>query len=385
MKVLLLDTSFSSAPIYNSLLDQGCDVYVCGNNPDDYLARSVNQYHRLDYSCAEKVASLLSSDAFDVVVPGCNDVSYSVCAELKGMGFQSFVDDKEVVDALFSKDNYRDLLTSLNVPTPKVIEALTETESESVCFPVIVKPTDSYSGLGISVVDQPSDLDLAIDQAKKYSKNDTVVIEQFVTGQLCSHSAFVKGGEILWDVFVDEYCFFNPYAVDISFVNLRISDAIQVTLRESVRKIVSHLGLVDGLLHTQFIYKNDECWLIEATRRCPGDLYSRLIEHTLGVNYAGHYAAFLIGQHNEASLDILNMRHDPVIRSTLNVAEGKVAGAIYPPEDLRLIELISLVPLGARDPNRSRVGVAFFVCDKERNIRSKAESLEFYRQVSNNL
>jgi hypothetical protein len=47
-KVLLLDTSFSSAPIYSALVELGYDVYVCGNNPQDYLAVTVEKYCPLD-------------------------------------------------------------------------------------------------------------------------------------------------------------------------------------------------------------------------------------------------------------------------------------------------------------------------------------------------
>ena len=37
MKILLLDTNFSSGPIYNYLVESGNEVYVIGNNPNDFL------------------------------------------------------------------------------------------------------------------------------------------------------------------------------------------------------------------------------------------------------------------------------------------------------------------------------------------------------------
>ena len=43
-KVLLVDTGFSSQPIYQSILDLGYDVHVVGGRPDDALARIAEQY-----------------------------------------------------------------------------------------------------------------------------------------------------------------------------------------------------------------------------------------------------------------------------------------------------------------------------------------------------
>ena len=39
VRVLLLDTAFAAAPIYNFLVESGHEVWVMGNRPDDLLAR----------------------------------------------------------------------------------------------------------------------------------------------------------------------------------------------------------------------------------------------------------------------------------------------------------------------------------------------------------
>ena len=50
IKVMLLDTNFSAKPIYDYLVQTGTEVYVVGGNPNDVLAKSVNNYINLDYS-----------------------------------------------------------------------------------------------------------------------------------------------------------------------------------------------------------------------------------------------------------------------------------------------------------------------------------------------
>ena len=68
------------------------------------------------------------------------------------------------------------------------------------------------------------------------------------------------------------------------------------SLRASIRRLAASLHLPNGLVHTQFIARGDHYWIIEVTRRCPGDLYSLLIEFSTGYPYAASYAAPFVGK-----------------------------------------------------------------------------------------
>ena len=95
--------------------------------------------------------------------------------------------------------------------------------------------------------------------------------------------------EILYDFFVEEHCITNPYAVDTSTIALDLKREVKHKLRENLNKLTQKLGLVDGLIHTQFLCQGDNYWLIESTRRSPGDLYSLLIEKATGFPYSKYY------------------------------------------------------------------------------------------------
>ena len=75
-KALLLDTNVSSLPVYEFLINQGYDTYVIGGNPDDCLAKYTNAYINCNYSNPLLLDQVISKNQFDVIVPGCNDVSY---------------------------------------------------------------------------------------------------------------------------------------------------------------------------------------------------------------------------------------------------------------------------------------------------------------------
>lgn len=156
----------------------------------------------------------------------------------------------------------------------------------NMAFPLLVKPVDAYSGLGISRVDEAFALDVALALAIQASASGDIVIESFCQGNLYSHSAFVRDGDIACEYFVDEYCTVYPWQVNSSCLSVGLNDRLRERVSECMQSLVREAGFCDGLLHTQFIANDERFWLIELTRRCPGDLYSRLIEFSTRTPYA---------------------------------------------------------------------------------------------------
>ena len=62
MKILLLDTNFSSGPIYDYLIESGNEVYVIGNNPNDFLAKFAKNYIQSDYTKINRIATIAELD-----------------------------------------------------------------------------------------------------------------------------------------------------------------------------------------------------------------------------------------------------------------------------------------------------------------------------------
>jgi hypothetical protein len=91
-------------------------------------------------------------------------------------------------------------------------------------------------------------------------------------------------------------------------------------LRKDAQMMADLLGLKDGLLHTQFIVSEDKYWLIEVTRRCPGDLYSQLIEFSTGSPYADWYLKPFLGETVEPLYQNQGTRN--IIRHTVSPSEA---------------------------------------------------------------
>lgn len=313
-KVLLVDTNFSSGPIYSELVSMGHEVHVVGNNPNDYLAKISPNYWNISYAETDALATLVKDNRFDFIVPGCTDLSYMSCVAINSGRFPG-LDTPKACEKIFNKGEFRFLADRLGLPVPRRF-----TNGEPLDhWPLIVKPVDSFSGKGITVLlkEDAVALKQAIEVARGQSASGEYLTEEFVDGQLHSHTAFIADGQIIQDFIVQEDSTVNPFVVDTSRVLHDFPSSLLAQLRSCVVELVRELDLVDGLMHTQFISDGQKIWLIETTRRCPGDLYSQLIELSTGYPYAKSYVHPYLGTSTPTVNNSLGIEY--IMRHTVTV------------------------------------------------------------------
>jgi biotin carboxylase len=357
-KVLLVDTNVSSSPIYKYLRNTGHEVFVVGSNPNDFLAKCTDRYIPLDYSDVSALHALINELSISYLIPGCNDVSYKVCAQVNKDGHFPGIDTLSNNEILNNKKSYRVFAQEHQLPVPRVY---CNDHIGDIRFPIIVKPVDAFSGHGITIVhdSDPRHLEAAIAMARHHSKSESYLIEDFVSGQLHSHSAFIADGKVLTDFIVEEHCTANSFAVDTSRVLSDFPTHELQILRFAAEKMATMLRLKDGLLHTQFLWDGKSVWLIEPTRRCPGDLYSRLIELSTGVNYAENYTRPFLGLTHQFSTD--TSIKSLVMRHTVTDRSGGNFWTLRFPKTANVFEFVALSRSG--DPIKvapaGRIGILF--------------------------
>lgn len=353
MKVLLLDAAFAAEPLYNALVGAGHEVWVMGSRQSDLLAtkagvRWINQ----DYSDVDAVRHQLGALNIDRLIPGCTDVSLETCVEI---GLPWFLGDSREVNALLSeKSQFRALCSKLGLPAPRAHgEQEFPREGMYIC-----KPVDSFSGKGISIFNgrDSQALEKAVGESKSASRGGRFVIEEFCSGHLHSCSAFIADGKVTCAFYVREGSSVNPYAVDTSYVVFDLPVSVKVRIESSLELLAEHLKLSDGLIHVQFILDSTDPYIVEVTRRCPGDLYSLLIEHSTGFAYARKFVgAFL----KDSISDDFFSHKRYVLRHTVTSQDGGVYVGVNFYTSLPVLQFVPLQSVGAfllpRQANRAGI------------------------------
>jgi hypothetical protein len=366
-KVLLVDTNFSSGPIYAALVAMGHEVHVVGGSPQDCLAKVSPHYWPLNYADTDALGRLVDEQGFDYLVPGCTDRSYESCVAINRGRFPC-IDTPEANKAINHKSEFRRVAKRLGLPIPEVQDI----ERSSLRLPAIIKPVDAFSGKGITVIreNDPEKITAAIEMARAVSPSGEFLVEDFVEGQLHSHSAFIQDGRVIHDFLVREDGTANAFVVDTSRVLQHAPDELFIPLRECVEKLAKELQLPDGLVHTQFISNGSNVWLIELTRRCPGDLYSQLIELSTGFPYAQAYALPFTGQRVATSHD--KPRTLPIMRHTVTLKKEQSFAHLHFKHPLLIERFVPLSLVGdqLKPSPYSRVGILFCRAPSEHDLDS---------------
>ena len=316
--ILLCDANFCVLPILQVIKNNRYQASVVGSLLSDPAHQLADTSIDLNYADVEALHTHIAEANYDGIVPGCNDRAYlSLAYVAEKLNFPGF-DSYDTVLTIHHKDRFRVFAEGKGYPIPKAISNIDQIDK--LRFPILVKPVDSFSGKGINKAASAEELKVHWKEAEKFSSNGLVVAEEFVEGKLFSHSAFIKNKKIVVDFFVNEYCTVYPYQVNSSNVSTALHDDIKQGLREWTEQFAEDLDLCDGLIHTQFISDNKGFSLIEIARRCPGDLYSQLIQKSTGINYAALYAMPFCGISLPNRLETVEMKY--ISRHTVSVDES---------------------------------------------------------------
>ena len=222
-----------------------------------------------------------------------------VCREL---GLHGLPEDA----ATISTDKYlqRELLRSNGFCCPRFFriaqpEALSLVPAH-VPFPMIIKPVDSSASRGVSRVDDLSRLDAAYTLARSFSRNGSVIAEEFVSGREFSVEVLIQNSRVEIIAITekstggDGYLFFveEQHIVPASVTEIEAN-----AIRDTVRRAVIAAGLNDCASHTEVKLSSSGPVIIEIAARLGGDfITSDLVPLATGVSMLENVLRIALGE-----------------------------------------------------------------------------------------
>lgn len=291
-RLLLLGGGHAEIPLIQAAQALGYYVITTGNAREGLGHPYADKNVFADFSDKDAMLELARSENVDAVCSGCNDFALLstayVCEKLGLPGHDSF----ETALQIHHKDKYRTLAEKLGIATPRAVTVKTcadEAFARAVApltYPIIVKPVDLTGGKGILRANNLEEAIAAYKNACSRTREDHIVVEEFVEGSNHGFSAFLIGGKVAFWFADNEQYFLNKYMVSGANTPSTTAPAGIGQLVRDSEKLAAHLHLVDGILHIQYIERADGTpVIIEICRRAPGDLYIKFVKYATGVDY----------------------------------------------------------------------------------------------------
>lgn len=303
-KLLILGGSHRDIPLIKAAQELGYFVSTLGDR-DYYLGHNYSDMsYRVNFNDLDKVKKIINDNEIDYIIPGSGEESYLNTVEIaQDLNIGNF-DDLETAKLVHNKWKFKEFCLNNSISTPKGFYYTDDSNLDNLEFPIVVKPTNLSGGRGVDVVHNLKELEKSLLKAKEFSNE--IFLEEFIDGELIAYSLFIKNQKIIYGFTGKDDIYKNKYLITSAYPT-QLEEIVLERLEYDIEKLAKLLALVDGMFHLQVIIKNKTPYIIDVTRRIPGDFYPNLIEYCDKIDYSKAVVNAYIG---EALKDELRVREE---------------------------------------------------------------------------
>lgn len=286
-KLAIIGASYLQLPLIEKAKEMGFETHVfawkandVGETAADYFYPiSIVEKEQILEECRKIGIAGICSIASDLAM-----ITVNYVAEKLGLVGNSV----ETTEMSTNKHKMRECFFENDVPSPKSVLASQDYSIDEFSFPLIVKPVDRSGSRGISLVQDPSELDNAIDYARKQSFSGEVLIEEFADGDEYSIECISWNGEHTLLAVTRKFTGDYPYFVEICHLQpAPISDELREKIKSTTFHALDSLGIKYGASHTELkINSSGKIAIIEIGGRMGGGMIgSTLVQLSTGIDF----------------------------------------------------------------------------------------------------
>ena len=310
-KLLILGANPETIPLVEIANSMGVRTIVTSNRPEDAAKKYAWKACNVDGMDVNGLVELAKNECVDGVLVGVADILVpiycKVCNELNLPCYAT----EEIVHVFSYKDVFKETCERYGVhgiPEYKLDSDLKNEDVDKIQFPVMIKPVDGYSGLGMTVVYKREDLELAVEKALAVSKKKRFIVEKYMQ---CDDMG-------MYYTFKDGYCsascIYDRYTTDdqpgLSRVCLggtypsKHIDKYFEKMHDNAVSMFKHIGIQNGVLMLSGFYENGEFYVYDTGFRLQGEAPHLLMKAINGFDQREMLIRFaLSGSEGEVNLE----------------------------------------------------------------------------------
>ena len=273
----------------------GYRTVLCDYLPDNPGQHFADVFHLVSTTDKEAVLEVARAERVDGVVAYASDPAAPTAAYVaEQLGLPT--NPLKGVEVLSTKTLFRAHMRDQGLPCPQAVAIPAGVSVERACelvsdlrFPIVMKPTDSSGSKGVTVLDDLASIGSALDFARMFSRNSTLIAEEYIY----NINPFVVAGDIfVLDGAIRFWGFTNCLRSD-EFPLLPYLDTMPTMLspdtlartKEVLQALVSSLGIRFGGLNVEVIIgKDDIPYVVELGARAGGNMLPVQLTDASGID-----------------------------------------------------------------------------------------------------
>ena len=303
-KIMVMSSSLDARLLYavEEARKSGMKSVAIVREEDDPRTAGADRAYAVDAGDIDTLLKIAGKEEIDGIL-GLWDKTVlpaAIIAEKLGLKGNS----PESLRSLLEKSRFRRLQDKAGVFHPGFLEADTGNDLEERCgdlrFPLIIKPVQSSSSCGQTVIYDRKDLFAAFCKAQMESADGRVCVEEYIrhdSPNVLEADIFLMGEDILWDGISWSVRF--PEVPIRPVLNLYPADLSREQMAEfqsAVRKLLMTANVRFGEYNIEgFFTEEGRFFVIEINPRPAGYLMHREIVEYCGVNYSRLLVSAAVG------------------------------------------------------------------------------------------
>lgn len=278
-KLLILGGNPETSPLVQMANEMGIKTIVASFRATDDAKKYAWKSSEVDGLDVPGLIALAREEQVDGVLVGVADMLVpSYCKVCDALDLPCYATQK-IVDVFAFKDVFKATCESYGIhgiPEYYLDSELKQEDIDRIHFPVMIKPVDSSSGMGMTVCYSAEELPSAVEKALSVSSKKRFIVERFMEGveDVGIYYTF-KDGEC------SASCIYDRYTSDeqpgLSRVNLgsiypskHITDYFSRMHKNAVR-MFKEIGIKNGVLLLSGFYENGEFYMYDPGFRLQGE------------------------------------------------------------------------------------------------------------------
>ena len=310
-KLLILGANPETVPLVQIANEMGVQTIVTSNVPNDAAKKYAWKACDVDGMDVPGLVALANEEKVDGVLVGVADILVPVyCKVCDALNLPCYA-TQEIVDVFSYKDVFKATCERYGVhgiPEYYLDETLNPSDIAKIEFPVMVKPVDGYSGLGMTVCYRPEQLKEAVEKALFISKKKRFIVEKYMQCEDMGMYYTFKDG------YCSASCIYDRYTTDEqpglsrvclggTYPSKHLKEYFERMHKNAVR-LFKEIGIKNGVLMLSGFYENGEFYVYDTGFRLQGEAPHLLMKAVHGFDQREmliHFA--LTGSEGEINLE----------------------------------------------------------------------------------
>lgn len=335
-KLLILGANPETTPLVELANGLGVKTLVTSNRPEDAAKKAAWKACEVDGMDVPGLVALAREEQVDGVLVGVADILVpAYCKVCDALDMHCYATQK-IVDVFSYKDVFKATCESFGIhgiPEYYLDAELRQSDIDKIKFPVMVKPVDSCSGMGMTVCFSAEELPAAVEKALDASKKKRFIVEKYMQCEDMGMYYTFKDGECSASCIYDRYTTdeqqgLSRVCLGGTYPSKHIGEYFE-RMHENALRMFKAIGIENGVLMLSAFYENGEFYVYDTGFRLQGEAPHLLMKAVHGFDQREMLVNFALTG-SEGDMKLLEV-DDPYFRgkwaATLwfLLKEGKIA------------------------------------------------------------